>query len=78
MQYTPNKELRQFFYFFNLIKHSNSHEESSDPEEGIDSEIGSWSQGGDAWSCEDIKTFCPVFDEGQSEPLIVTVDNPAN
>ena len=78
MNNTPKEEIRKLFYFFYLIKHSNSHKEASDPEERIDSKIGSWSQSGNTWCCEDIKTLCPVFDEGKSEPLIVTVDDPAN
>jgi hypothetical protein len=78
MRNTPQEKFPYALHFLGLLQHAQSHQEASDPEEGIDCEVGGGSEGGDAGGGEDVQTFGPVLDVGEAEPLIVAVDDPAD
>lgn len=76
MKYSPEVKLCKAFDFFELFEHTHGDEQASDPKEGVHCKVCSRSECGNSWSGQDVQALSPVFDVGESKPLIVTVDDP--
>lgn len=78
MEDCPEVEFGETLDLFELLKHTHRDEEPSDPEEGVDGEVGRRGECGDPWSGQDVEAFSPVLDVGESKPLVVPVNDPAD
>lgn len=66
------------FCLLHLVHQTDCDQESSDPEESVNCEISSWDKSGETWSIENVKSFHPIFYVHESEPHIMSENNPEN